>query len=489
MDRFLVQRSALAGREEVLRRVAVDCSPQAVRRRGKWSLWTEEQKVRLLEKYRSCGSSYMRLRLAVPECPPRSTVWGWKLQLQQQKTLKGVGRPGLLTTPEETELLEVLTLARQRGTVLDSETVGKFASEVARFARPACSLGRDRFTRDWVTHLKKRHKLTNLRGSSSDKPPSTPVDLAADNEWRTSFEKFVQDPRAFGVDSDPVPSSLQFAVDETPLQYVPKCRGTFMMRGESDRSIYIAGSADKRQATATPLLCRDGTIPFIQIIWRGKTDRCHGVTADERLKQTHTEHKMQTRLTFLALLKDIGEQAGVCCQAMNLLPNQAWLVLVDNVSSHLGDAMKMVGPHLAAVPSISGCHLWLGRPNRSHICNPGDQQVNSAMRRLIRRNSKDRVVQFVLAIRQGSIPPETKLDMSEKRLKNLLLTWSTEWLDLGENKSLVLSSWASVLTPVDPDSAPTTSANAVVFAGAFPPPSYQPLSLFSFPRQCFFLFE
>ena len=86
-------------------------------------------------------------------------------------------------------------------------------------------------------------------------------------------------------------------------------KGTFVTADEGDRSVFICASNEKRQGTASPVVCLDGSIALIQVIWRGKTARCHGTLQplDARLIQTHTEKKVQTRESFHELLVHIGE--------------------------------------------------------------------------------------------------------------------------------------------------------------------------------------
>ena len=237
----------MASHEAVVSRVTRDQEnhPTRVRPRGAWVHWSDEEKDGLLHKFVAVGRSYRRLKMVTPRCPPRSTLLGWRWQRLHRPAYRPMGRPGLLTGAEELELLNVLKLARQvcgpslyllrtrpspprRGAVLDSETVGTFAHEVSRLGRPSSSAApRSSFTADWVTHFKKRHGLSNLRGSSSDKPPSSYQDIIGDNDWRQAYLSFVENPAVLGVDSPAIPASLQFAADETPLQYVPRTRGTF----------------------------------------------------------------------------------------------------------------------------------------------------------------------------------------------------------------------------------------------------------------------
>ena len=110
------------------------------------------------------------------------------------------------------------------------------------------------------------------------------------------------DPQYFGIPfSIPLPEERQYAADETPLVYIPirllltfkirslqpeflsfkkpknvsrilqlKVRGTYTVAGEVRRAAAVH-SNDKRQATACPVVCRDGTVLLFQTIWRGKT--------------------------------------------------------------------------------------------------------------------------------------------------------------------------------------------------------------------------
>ena len=205
MDRFLLPPATVRRREEILVTVnghlAGRSTPVVIPKRkqvtrGPWARWTQEQKSALVERfslpslpispvtlplrYKNLGKSYLRLCRNVPNCPPRSTVCGWVKQMGKG-SLSTFGRPGLLTPTQEAELLEVLKMARSRGTVLDADTVSLFAAAVGPDASQASSSSdaavAHRFTRDWVTHMKRRHGLSNLRASSSDKPPSSPAEI------------------------------------------------------------------------------------------------------------------------------------------------------------------------------------------------------------------------------------------------------------------------------------------------------------------------
>ena len=126
----------------------------------------------------------------------------------------------------------------------------------------------------------------------------------------------------------------------------------------------------------------------------------------------------------------------------------------------------MSAPQANEVP---GCYLWLGIPRRSHICNVGDQQVNSAMRRVIRKHAKKRMVDHVLGLRAGTIPDGQRLDTSEKVMKNLLLANPASGMGAADTQGLILSSWKSVLNHVDPISASGCLFQKCPFLSTCPP--------------------
>ena len=63
---------------------------------------------------------------------------------------------------------------------------------------------------------------------------------------------------------------LRLAMDETPLQYVPKFPGAFLNK----KRVVVVGSNDKRQQTASPVLTRRGMVLVTQVMIRGKSKRC-----------------------------------------------------------------------------------------------------------------------------------------------------------------------------------------------------------------------
>ena len=115
-------------------------------------------------------------------------------------------------------------------------------------------------TRDWARYFIKKNRLGAIRRPTTDRCGLTPEDLADDNTWRQEFEHVRNNPRTYGLPCPgPVPPSMILGVDETPLQYAPRIRGTYVV-GERVHQVHVHGAADKRQCTATPATTMSGEV-------------------------------------------------------------------------------------------------------------------------------------------------------------------------------------------------------------------------------------
>ena len=98
-------------------------------------------------------------------------------------------------------------------------------------------------------------------------------------------------------------------MDETPLQHVPKFAGAY----SNKKRVVVAGSYDKRQQTACPVLTQSGKVLLTQVIIRGKCKRCleQGDAIDRNFVQMYAEKKTQTGATFIARLHQIESRLNI----------------------------------------------------------------------------------------------------------------------------------------------------------------------------------
>ena len=81
----------------------------------------------------------------------------------------------------------------------------------------------------------------------------------------------MSNPRRFTISWDgAIVERLQLAMDETPLQHVPKFAGAY----SNKKRVVVGGSNNKGEQTACPVLTRTGKVLLTQVIIRGKSKRC-----------------------------------------------------------------------------------------------------------------------------------------------------------------------------------------------------------------------
>ena len=70
-----------------------------------------------------------------------------------------------------------------------------------------------------------------------------------------------------------IPPELVINIDHTPLRFYLTPTHTFRKKGEA--SVTITNSSDYRQITGTFGISRAGEFLLIQLIYQGKTNKCH----------------------------------------------------------------------------------------------------------------------------------------------------------------------------------------------------------------------
>lgn len=188
---------------------------------------------------------------------------------------------------------------------------------------------------------------------------------------------------------------MVLAMDETPLMYGPPVKGTYVLDGAT-KQISIIGSREKRSITGSPVISRSGHCLGFQMLWKGTTDRCHPTRAlpgfsSKALHPTqpphhpaiwfdHTASKMQTRDSFNRLLGQVDRRLPMWRATHGLPRLFPALLVLDNAPAHHGEDLQPLQrgrdlPHLWQSCHFPSIYILFTRANRSHVMNPGDQQV------------------------------------------------------------------------------------------------------------------
>lgn len=236
-------------------RIAIDrkAKDKAKKILGPWTKWSVKQKQAVVQAYEAGGKNAVALRFGPI---PKSTLKGWRTQLAAKQELPPPGRPSHLSVVEETHVMNAFRSLRESGVIVDSEILtilGEAAVKEVRRDEEDLPI----LTSHWVKSFRRRHGIKGLRRSTTDRPtrgvffsvlhtmfyPPLPLplssnDIALVNSWRFEFTQVVESPLDWGIPWDvPIPIEMQLGLDETPLQYVPRARGTY--NAEEQRSTYI----------------------------------------------------------------------------------------------------------------------------------------------------------------------------------------------------------------------------------------------------------
>ena len=106
------------------------------------------------------------------------------------------------------------------------------------------------------------------------------------------------------VQAQNIPPELIINIDQTPLPFVLISKYTMNKKGESN--VPILGTADYRQITGTFAITLSGRFLPIQLIYQGKTDRCHPTyNFPKEFHITHTPNHWANERTSIDLINRI----------------------------------------------------------------------------------------------------------------------------------------------------------------------------------------
>ena len=249
----------------------------------------------------------------------------------------------------------------------------------------------------------------------------------------------------------------QLGLEKTALQYAPKLRGGYAAGEEHVRHY---SSADKRQATTTSVVNREGTVKVLRVLHRGKASRCHARLdlphdLPSYMHEDHAEKECETGDRLKRLMIKVDTEVAKDRRDHSVGQNYPCIVIMDWVGGHLDDEeLKRVEDAEIKLPNLyyfvvqPHMYVFFGRARRSHVSNVGDQVINPGMRAWLRDTLKRRHIDHCLKIHDGLLPKHSKLDGSERTMKALLVTWLAEWAASSLTTTHVLARWNMVFTEV-----------------------------------------
>ena len=176
---------------------------------------------------------------------------------------------------------------------------------------------------------------------------------------------------------------------------------------------------------------------------------------DPNIVQMHAEKKTQIGATFIALLHQIEARLKTTKRALDLPVYAPSIVLIDWAPCHGKEFREQPegeeqSTHLWMVKEMPDMWVFFGIPQKSHLCNPGDQLPNPSIRKYIQDRIRERAVKHEMLSHTKVLPSRTKLDVSERTMKKLLLRWIGEWMHIPALSFQITASWRMCLdqTPI-----------------------------------------
>ena len=173
-----------------------------------------------------------------------------------------------------------------------------------------------------------------------------------------------------------IPPELILNADQTPSSYVSVGKSTMAKRG--DKSVSIKGLSDKRNITLTLIITLAGDFLPLQIIYGGKTDRCH--PRDFRFpcishNAKHWSNEEETiRLMDTIIVPYIVEKRSQLNHPATQKALVIWDVLRGQVTDKVLDKFKLLNCEFVAVPA-----------NMTHFFQPLDLTVNRSAKQFMQK--------------------------------------------------------------------------------------------------------
>ena len=178
------------------------------------------------------------------------------------------GRPVLLGANVDSQVKTYLRRVRDAGGVVTA----RIAVAAARGILLSCDRsklaefgGHVTLNRFWAYSLLKRMNFVKRK-------VTTAKSRYAVTEFERLKEEFLQDV-VTTVEMEEIPSELILNWDQTGIKIVPS--NTWTMEEQGSKRVDVAGANDKRQITAVFCGSLVGDFLPVQIIYQGKTPRCH----------------------------------------------------------------------------------------------------------------------------------------------------------------------------------------------------------------------
>ena len=283
-------------------------------------------------------------------------------------------------------------------------------SRLAEFGGPAT------LSKAWAVSLLKRMNFTKRRSTTKCSVPP--------ENFTQEKSKFLQQIVDL-VKMEDIPPELIFNWDQTGLNLVPASPWTMAPKGS--KRIEMKGLADKRQITAVFCGTLLGEFLPVQLIYGGKTSRCHAqYSFPSDWHVTHSENHWSSEKTMLAYIKEIiVPYVDRIRDQLNVDESQAALAIFDHFKGQLTEnVVQLLEEHnIQSVLVPASCTDRL---------QPLDISVNKSAKSFLKsafqRWYSEEIAQQ-LSNSGGDIDSIDSVDLTTARMKCISARWIVQMYD------------------------------------------------------------
>ena len=292
-------------------RAAIEEQRKKSKKRGPYTVFTAQERARIGKYALDHGvTAARRWYMAQKQTKiGESTIRVFMQRYRQERSkdpnvsvsalhLKKRGRPVLLGEKMDAMVQEYVEMIRDKGGAISTAIVKSGARGILNsLDRTSLSEfgGHVTLSTSWAKSLLHRMNYRKRRGTTK---VSMPVEQF--REVKRSFLQEIIDV----VTMEEIPSDLIFNWDQTGLNLVPASSWTMALKGS--KRVEIKGLNDKRQITGVFCATISGEFFPIQLVYGGKTDRCHpNYQFPHDWDITHSDNHWSNELTMLRYIETV----------------------------------------------------------------------------------------------------------------------------------------------------------------------------------------
>lgn len=287
----------------------------------------------------------------------------------------------------------------------------------------------------WAYSLLNRMKFVQRKATTSKS--KLPVERFAEVK-----KQFLNDVVSI-VEFMEIPAELILNWDQTGIKIVPSC--TWTMDQQGSKRVEIVGVTDKRQITAVFCGSLTGDFLPIQVVYKGKTSRCHPhFKFPDSWHVTHSPRHWSTETTMLAYVSEVIVPYVEAIRA-SLNESKPALVIMDNFK---GQCTQQVDDVLEQ-NDILVCRL---PPNTTDRLQPMDISVNKPAKNFLKRKFEQWYAEEINnQLQDEDVETATlqPIDLGMPIMKELGAKWLVEMADyIAENPQFIVNGFIrSGITP------------------------------------------